>query len=56
MLKKIFLLLSRDASVTVVNFGILVILARYLSLPELAVWFSVQTIFLVLDGFCRFNC
>lgn len=55
MIKKIFFLLTRDASVTIINFLIIVLLARYLTINELAVWFSLQTVFLVCDAFFRFK-
>ena len=55
MLKKIILLLSRDVSVTAINFIIIVVLARYLTLTELAVWFALQTVFLILDAMFRFK-
>lgn len=55
MLKKIIFLLTRDVSVTAINFLIIVVLARYLSLTELALWFALQTVFLILDATFRFK-
>jgi len=55
MFYNILTVASRDLIVSMMNFGISIVLARALDKDVLGIWFALQTLFLVGDSFLRYR-